>query len=101
MSTFLDYIDWRGDLPFSRDPFNEVDNLIFSQIVYADFKDNVPAPGEEGTVLSHLRPVGRVRFGDRAFEAISEADFVDPGRRVRVVSVSENKIIVVPVEEEQ
>lgn len=61
----------------------------------------LPAPGEEGTVLSHLRPVGRVRFGDRAFEAISEADFVDPGRRVRVVSVSENKIIVVPVEEEQ
>ena len=50
MSTFLDYIDWRGDLPFSRDPFNEVDNLIFSQIVYADFKDIVPAPGEEGSI---------------------------------------------------
>ena len=50
MSTFMEYIDWRGDLPFARDPFNEVDNLIFSQLIYADFGGIVPPPGEEGSV---------------------------------------------------
>ena len=24
MSNFLDYLDWRGDLPLARDAFNEV-----------------------------------------------------------------------------
>ena len=32
----LDYIRWRGDLTFKSDPFNDVDNLVFSQMIYAD-----------------------------------------------------------------
>ena len=35
----VDYIKWRGDLSFKVDPFNEVDNLVFSQMIYADFDD--------------------------------------------------------------
>ena len=50
MSNFLDYLDWRGDLPFTRDPFNEVDNLILSEVAYAELSGIVPAPGEEGSV---------------------------------------------------
>ncbi len=42
MANILDYIYWRGDLPFSVSPFNEVDALIFSWVVYADFKGIVP-----------------------------------------------------------
>lgn len=34
----LDYLDWRGDLPFERDPLNEVDALIFSMISYYEFE---------------------------------------------------------------
>ena len=30
MSDVLDYLRWRGDLPFTRDPVNPVDALIFS-----------------------------------------------------------------------
>lgn len=29
-----DYIRWRGDVPMRQDPFNEVDNLILSELVY-------------------------------------------------------------------
>ena len=36
MANILDYIDWRGDIPFARDPINAVDLLIFSVISYAD-----------------------------------------------------------------
>ena len=34
MANILDYLDWRGDVPFSVDPFNEVDNLVFAQAAY-------------------------------------------------------------------
>jgi len=34
----FDYINWRGDLDFKTDPFNEVDNLIMSNIVYVDLR---------------------------------------------------------------
>lgn len=50
MSNFLDYLDWRGDLPLTRDAFNEVDNLILSEIAYADLRGLVPAPGEGGSI---------------------------------------------------
>ena len=38
MANILDYLDWRGDVPFSVDPFNDVDNLILSEIAYTDFE---------------------------------------------------------------
>ena len=44
MANILDYLDWRGDLTFDQSPFNEVDNLLLSQLVYVDLKDIVPGP---------------------------------------------------------
>ena len=41
MGTVFDYIEWRGDLPFSQVPIGEVDNLVFSMISYLDFKKMV------------------------------------------------------------
>ena len=37
MATVFDYIQWRGDLPFSQDPPNAVDALIFSGLAYVKF----------------------------------------------------------------
>ena len=46
MANIVDYIKWRGDLPLSVSPFNEVDNLIFSEFCYMDFENIVPpTPG--------------------------------------------------------
>ena len=42
MANIIDYIKWRGDLSLSVSPFNEVDNLIFSEFCYMDFEDIVP-----------------------------------------------------------
>ncbi len=36
MANFLTYLEWRGDLPFARDPINDIDLLIFSELSYAD-----------------------------------------------------------------
>lgn len=38
MGNVIDYISWRGDLEFSQDEFNEVDNLIMSSIAYVSFE---------------------------------------------------------------
>lgn len=38
MANILDYLDWRGDLSFARDGFNEVDNLILSVLAYVEYE---------------------------------------------------------------
>ena len=38
MDNILTYIKWRGDLPFSKVPFNEVDNLVFCTLSYLRFQ---------------------------------------------------------------
>lgn len=45
MGNILDYLDWRGDLTFYQSPFNEVDNLLLSQLPYIDFDGIVPSEG--------------------------------------------------------
>ncbi len=35
----IDYLKWRGDLSFKVSPFNEVDNLVISQMAYTGFDE--------------------------------------------------------------
>jgi hypothetical protein len=42
MGKTLDYIQWRGDLNFSKDPLNDIDILILALLSYLPFKDIVP-----------------------------------------------------------
>ena len=37
-TTVADYLTWRGDIPFSVDPFNEVDNLVLCIIAYINLR---------------------------------------------------------------
>lgn len=66
MANMLDYIDWRGDLPMTRDPFNQVDNLILSELAYVPFDDYVFGPESSGYVS--LKDVGEAFFADHDFE---------------------------------
>lgn len=50
MANILDYIEWRGDISFKNAPFNEVDNLIFSQLSYMNFDGIVPGRRSEKTI---------------------------------------------------
>ena len=54
MSSIFDYLEWRGDISFDEDPFNEVDNVVLSELAYVGFGGIVPC--EKGSV-----PVGKVR----------------------------------------
>lgn len=39
MSDVLEYLRWRGDLTFERDPLNEADHLVFSVLSYVKMDD--------------------------------------------------------------
>ena len=47
MANLFDYLRWRADVPFSLDPFHEVDNLVLCELAYTDFSGIVPADGRE------------------------------------------------------
>ncbi len=66
MGTLYDYLDWRGDIPFEQVGVGEIDNLIFSQICYVDFKRMVPASPS-------ARPVGLLTAARRYMRAHKEA----------------------------
>ena len=54
MANIFDYLEWRGDVPFSTDPFNEVDNLVLAELAYTDF-DGVVAPQGEPVSVRTVR----------------------------------------------
>ena len=39
MANIMTYLDWWGEIPFTQVPFNEVDNLIMTQLCFLDFSD--------------------------------------------------------------
>ena len=69
MATIMDYIAWRGDLPFSSSEFSDVDALIFTQLSYIDFSGAVSSGMKECVTLKQAakkvlaegeRPLGAV-----------------------------------------
>lgn len=67
MANIMDYLDWRGDLDFTVSPFNEVDNLILSELVYVDFQGIVPPPGEQHISITEAN---RLFFSEHTEEEI-------------------------------
>ena len=59
-----DYLEWRADVPFSTDPFNEVDNLVLCELAYTKIGDVLP-PGES---------MGLKELRDRFFETHSREE---------------------------
>ena len=47
---FLTYLKWRGDLSIKEVPFNEVDALILSELVYIHFEGIVPGVEQDGCI---------------------------------------------------
>ena len=56
--------------------------------------------GDWGLAISPLRPAGKARFGDHYLDVLTEGDFVERGRQVRIVEIQGSRIVVRDVEEE-
>ncbi|XCP84803.1 DUF2974 domain-containing protein [Roseburia hominis] len=57
MGNIIDYLRWRGDLTFAQSPFNNVDNLILSQLSYVNLDGIAPGEGEEGIPIEELSDI--------------------------------------------
>ena len=66
MHNILDYLEWRGDLSFARDGFNEVDNLIMSILAYMKFDGFVPSPGSGSITLAEVAEIFKKSVEDIA-----------------------------------
>ena len=105
----LDYLAWRGDLTFAEREFNEVDNLILSELAYLNMDglvspDAVPgvtlaelyarfedAPNDQSEVCTDPLPVLRACAASRRFAEVRAGMYVcdvDPARDIQFSAVS-------------
>lgn len=66
MPNIIDYLKWRGDIPFSVIPFNDVDNLIFTQLCFVDFSNIVSENTEEKISLHMASRKALSRLGPKS-----------------------------------
>lgn len=73
-------------------------NELRSEQGYTASDDLSPLIGQEGVVLTLLRPAGTVRIGEQVLDVVSEGRFIEPGVRVKVLGVQGNRIVVRAIE---
>jgi membrane-bound ClpP family serine protease len=59
--------------------------------------DTLVKIGDEGVAVSALRPIGKGEFNDQVYEIRSFGEYVNPGVKVKIVMIKENKIFVEPI----
>ena len=50
--------------------------------------------GQEGTALTGLRPAGKAKINGRLIDVVSDGPFIPQDRRIEVVAVSGNRVVV-------
>jgi membrane-bound serine protease (ClpP class) len=50
--------------------------------------------GDRGEVISICRPAGQAKFGDKVVDVVSEAAFIEAGKRVVVQKIRGNRVVV-------
>ncbi len=56
--------------------------------------------GTEGEVLSMLRPAGTARLNGRRVDVVSRGEAIEAGKRVRVIELRGNRVVVTLAEEQ-
>lgn len=81
MANSFDYLFWRGDVPFSASPFNEVDGMLLSRLSYAPFelvgKENAVTVGAVCRALLQIENIEDkllMRDDKRLLELMVESD---------------------------
>lgn len=68
--------------------------------VDAIYNENTRLVGREGTAVSPLRPSGTMDIDGDRVAVVTEGDMIDSGRRVRVVAVEGNRVVVTAMDPE-
>lgn len=57
--------------------------------------------GDIGIVTSTLRPAGVAKFDDAMVDVVSDGEFVDNGAKVKIISISGNRVTVEPLNQQE
>lgn len=71
MADIMDYIDWRGDIGFDEVHVNEVDGLIFSQLIYVRMKPYMPDAKKSCITIKQLSSLYCADHSDDEIEQMS------------------------------
>lgn len=61
---------------------------------YNSKQDHSDLVGKHGTVLTTLRPSGKILILGKQYDAISEANFIEKGEPITVLRIENNNIVV-------
>jgi membrane-bound ClpP family serine protease len=53
--------------------------------------------GAEGQTVSALRPIGKAELNNKTFEVKTLGEYLDSGKRIRVIKILSNQIFVEPI----
>lgn len=102
MQNISDYIEWRGDLSFACAGFNEIDNLILSELAYLKFEGVVKGASvkdsislyEAAKILKTYEP-GEIIYNNALFKQLPDfLDLVSNSERFRNIRLSNYQNIV-------
>lgn len=85
------------DLPVFRRLFLSAQSSAGPSIPLPPESSPTLAAGNTGVAQSTLRPSGKAVFGTILADVVTDGQFLEPGTKVRVVSVSGGRILVEPV----
>ena len=60
---------------------------------------DIAAVGDEGVTINYLRPNGKAVINNNKVEVYSQGEYIEGGKKIKVVKIAENKIYVRRVEE--
>ncbi|MBR1718368.1 MAG: DUF2974 domain-containing protein [Bacilli bacterium] len=69
METINNYLKYFKDVPFSESPFNDVDNIIFSTLVYLDFEKLINKPIK-------LKDLGKKYFNNIDYRELKKSPII-------------------------
>jgi hypothetical protein len=114
MGNPMDYLQWRGDLSFSKDPFNDIDALLLALLSYLHLKDIVPGIESNkeislqytanqyfskfsttGETLSNINPTASPSFNSEVEELLKKASNCPRFEKIRLSKYVENTDFIV------
>ncbi len=61
-------------------------------------RECMPEEGELGETLTPLRPSGKIRIGEKLYDAVAQTGYIQKGAAVEVVRVESSYVVVCPVD---
>ena len=96
LSKYLPHLWWLNRLVLVPKPASVTSGGLISMTAPTRAAGDPLQTGDIGTTVTTLRPAGRVRFGEKVVDSMTQGDFLDAGSQVEVLAIQGNRVVVKP-----